>query len=66
MTRDRPDSGHVQVIARDREDQKGPTMWMAADAAKTHIAVLVVGVFVLAGILGIITTHKGNNKRRRR
>jgi hypothetical protein len=39
-------------------------MWIAAHAARTHVAVLVIAVFVIAGILGIITTHKGNKRRR--
>lgn len=37
-------------------------MWIAQHAAHTHVAVLVVAGIVVAGVIGIITTHKGNKR----
>ncbi len=39
-------------------------MWLASHAANTHIAVLVVAFLVFAGIVGIVTTHKGNRGKK--
>ncbi len=37
-------------------------MWIAAHAGKTHVAVLIIVVLAVAGVIGIITTHKGNRR----
>ncbi len=37
-------------------------MWMAAHAAKAHTAVFIIVGLVVAGVIGMITTHKGNRR----
>lgn len=39
-------------------------MWIASHAANSHIAVLIVAILVVTGIIGIVTTHKGNRGRK--
>ncbi|MDI5963155.1 hypothetical protein POF50_013425 [Streptomyces sp. SL13] len=40
-------------------------MGIAAQSAGTHVGVIIVAAIVLAGVIGMITTHKGNKTGRR-
>ena len=39
-------------------------MGIAAGAAGTHVGVLIVLAIVVAGVIGMVTTHKGNKSGR--
>lgn len=39
-------------------------MGIATQTADAHIGLLIVAGIVLAGVVGMITTHKGNKGRR--
>jgi len=65
-THEPADRGHPPAYApgrargRSGPAREGMTMWIAAHAARTHAAVVIIAVVVVVGIIGIWTTHKGN------